>query len=121
MACKDCIHNALCVRRHFRSLYGITGDGCEDFKDKSRLVELPCNIGDKLWWCCDSDTSKIFDEDPGIGVYEDSKPVQALVWDGEKWSVLIDGDDVVEIGSQYAHLSKESAERWMNERSKDHG
>lgn len=40
MTCKDCIHNEVCCGTH-------TDDSptCCDFKDKSRFIELPCNVG----------------------------------------------------------------------------
>ncbi len=30
-------------------MFGLTGDGCDDFKDKSRYIELPCAVGDKVY------------------------------------------------------------------------
>ena len=30
-------------------MFGLTGDGCDDFKDKSRYIELPCAVGDTVW------------------------------------------------------------------------
>lgn len=45
MTCKDCIHNEMCFGTH-------TDDSptCCDFKDKSRYIELPCKVGDKVWY-----------------------------------------------------------------------
>ena len=44
-ACKDCIHNEMCFGTH-------TDDSptCCDFKDKSRYIELPCKVGDIVYW-----------------------------------------------------------------------
>ena len=47
--CKDCIHCDVCKKRHFPSMFGLTGDGCDDFKDKSRFIELPCAVGDVVY------------------------------------------------------------------------
>ena len=43
--CKDCIHNEMCYGTH-------TDDSptCCDFKDKSRFIELPCKVGDTVWY-----------------------------------------------------------------------
>lgn len=47
MTCKDCYHYDVC---------GFEGcdDGaltfCKDFKDKSRIVELPCKMGDEAYY-----------------------------------------------------------------------
>ena len=42
MICKDCLHDEAC--RYYRDF-----DECENFKDKSEWVHLPCNIGQKVW------------------------------------------------------------------------
>lgn len=44
MACRDCIHFGIC-KRGFPWADGKGGGWCEDFKDKSRLIELPCQPG----------------------------------------------------------------------------
>lgn len=31
MTCKQCIHESVCKIRHFPSIFGLTGDGCERF------------------------------------------------------------------------------------------
>lgn len=52
MTCKDCLHADVC---YMVEHYGVdlTEDGqeydCNQFKDKSRFVELPCKIGDTVW------------------------------------------------------------------------
>lgn len=40
MTCKDCIHEDVCKIRHFPSMFGLTGDGCPDFKNKANFVEV---------------------------------------------------------------------------------
>lgn len=61
--CKDCIHYEACKDK-FAGLYKICVDGpkkhlelrpnvekiCETFKDKSRYIELPCDIGNKVYF-----------------------------------------------------------------------
>lgn len=51
MTCNDCIHYEVC------KVHGMKVDDtnfrkefCGCFKDKSRFVELPCNVGDKLYY-----------------------------------------------------------------------
>lgn len=39
MTCEDCIHYDVCINH----------DGCKDFKDYSRFVELPCHTGEKAY------------------------------------------------------------------------
>lgn len=60
--CKDCIHYDLCKNSCGETDIYIPGINdpaftsktveidCSVFKDKSRFVELPCNVGDKLYY-----------------------------------------------------------------------
>ena len=45
--CKDCIHFGIC-KKGFPWADGVGGGWCEDFKDKSRLVELPYKVGSEV-------------------------------------------------------------------------
>ena len=52
MTCKECIHFDVC-----ENLYEIHGDGlsgeshvCDYFADRSQFVELPCRVGDKVYF-----------------------------------------------------------------------
>ena len=55
--CKDCIHYDVCLLERDNSKDKLTADGlfkkaeedCAYFKDKSRIVELPCKVGDTIW------------------------------------------------------------------------
>ena len=51
MTCKDCIHEECCKIWESNELYfdKVEQNGCIAFKDKSRIVELPCRIGDKVY------------------------------------------------------------------------
>ena len=42
MTCKDCVHYKPCFYANI--------DNCEYFKDKSKFIELPCKVGDKVWF-----------------------------------------------------------------------
>lgn len=44
--CDDCIHNGICFYQS--NTPNITK--CPHFKDKSRYIELPCKVGDKLYY-----------------------------------------------------------------------
>lgn len=56
MTCKDCIHYDVCSKKHWHvecnkyacDLNDIE-NRCDDFKDKSRFIELPCKIGDTVY------------------------------------------------------------------------
>lgn len=45
MTCNDCIHIDVCKNL----IGGWKTLCCEDFKDRSRFVELPCNMGDEIF------------------------------------------------------------------------
>lgn len=40
MSCKDSLHEDVCKIRYFPSMFGLTGDGCPDFKNKADVVEV---------------------------------------------------------------------------------
>lgn len=47
--CKNCVHESVCRIREFPSIDEILKDGCNHYKDKSLVVELPCKVGDDLF------------------------------------------------------------------------
>ena len=60
MTCKDCIHYEAC-REYDRAFWGHTSnkhsdlinakpEDCPYFKDRSRFVELPCKLGDTVYY-----------------------------------------------------------------------
>lgn len=45
MTCNQCLHRELC------NVHGyIDADECGCYKDKSRYIELPCAVGDTVWY-----------------------------------------------------------------------
>lgn len=60
MTCKDCIHYKVCCQKHlhvvtgmdfvYRYKYNHIERVCKDFKDRSRFVELPCKVGDTVYF-----------------------------------------------------------------------
>lgn len=69
MTCKDCYHCEVCENR-FAGLRKICVDEpvkhlelnpsvekcCENFKDKSKIIEIPCTVGDEIY-CINGDGS----------------------------------------------------------------
>lgn len=52
MICKDCIKADVCkVAKEFENnpVEGMSIEGCEYFKDKSKFIELPCKVGDTAY------------------------------------------------------------------------
>lgn len=48
MTCKDCYHYKVCGY-HIDEETDLSVDECLDFKDKSKIIELPCNVGDTVF------------------------------------------------------------------------
>ena len=65
MTCKDCIHYNVCQDYDNRVMLDIynMAEKCKYFKDKSRYIELPCNLGQIVYdvVLCDDDIYRIFE------------------------------------------------------------
>lgn len=48
MTCKDCAHYDICLF-HIDEETEMTVNECDQFKDKTRFVELPCKVGDTVY------------------------------------------------------------------------
>lgn len=75
MTCKDCLlHGHCCYGYHFLKIDSgeyvqfpsslDVGEMCKGFKDKSRIVELPCKVGDTLYY------PWVYDGTSGIAMLE---------------------------------------------------
>lgn len=49
-SCKDCVHYDVCQNLEMNGISRIHPKQCSNFKDKSRFVELPCKVGDKVYF-----------------------------------------------------------------------
>ena len=49
MTCKDCIHYEICDPYVSSNESFPEVNGCKCFKDKSRYIETPCKVGDKVY------------------------------------------------------------------------
>lgn len=48
MTCKDCIHQEVCGKRR-QFTFAVVDERCKTFTEVSRVVELPCKIGDTVY------------------------------------------------------------------------
>lgn len=46
MTCDDCLHICVCEWAHIPP----DPEKCEDFKNRARFLELPCKLGDAVWY-----------------------------------------------------------------------
>ena len=59
--CKNCIKEDVCkVAEDFykQPVYGMYIEDCDYFKDSNKFVELPCKVGDKVYYFSDSNYKK---------------------------------------------------------------
>lgn len=115
MTCKDCIHFDVCKIIHFPSLFGLTGDACDHFKPKSRFIELPCEVGQKVYWI--NFVSKQIETDKVISLhlYEDGFSITTkTISNGSKAISTYTEDRFKRI----MFLYREEAEKALEERNK---
>lgn len=119
MTCKDCIHNEVCSQfskadgaNYDYYTYANLSEKCECFKDKSRLVLLPCKVGDMLYEPTDRGTISEY-EVKAIRLELFSMFVEWDITKGFVWR-FIDGICAEEIGKT-VFLTRKSAERALKE------
>lgn len=53
MECKDCLYYRICSslseEYNLNFMFKTSAETCQDFKDKSKIIELPCKIGDTVY------------------------------------------------------------------------
>ena len=47
--CRDCIYQKMCKAIDAIGEFQEGAECCNNFKDRSRFVELPCKVGDKVY------------------------------------------------------------------------
>ena len=102
--CKECSHYLMC---RFSEL--LEPHECKWFADESLIVKLPCRIGDTVYAVLD----EYMAEPEEDRLCEEPGGVKRLCWDGESWSLMLDGYTVA-LGSQFAMLTREEAQECRN-------
>ena len=94
----------------------------EDLEEQGRLLALPCKIGDRLYWIGDEDD----DGNKGLCIkqYNEDEKVQAIGIDKDGDIFVMIGIDEFftapdTIGSQYALLTLEDANKMLAEMKKN--
>lgn len=126
MTCKDCIHEKICD--HF-ILQGLPwGDGefpaelfCDQFKPKSRYIELPCAVGDTVYAYCETFGVILpyFVETLSCAYYDKNKVIwqyEANCTNDEESELLDSIDFEFEDIGKTVFLTKEEAEKALKER-----
>lgn len=60
MTCKDCIHYEACKFYTDKTKFNLPkkAENCDDFKDKSKYIELPCKVGDTVYYIEDHNNER---------------------------------------------------------------
>lgn len=107
MTCQDCIHFDVCGY-HITEMTQMTVNECPNFKPKSRFVELPCEVGQTVYFLDVCRTAEDF------GKRFVSFGVVAKVSCDHKF-VVVKGGSVLDWGDVF--LSREEAEKALRERN----
>lgn len=118
-SCNDCIHNEIC--QQIEGPFNIIDAdmNCADFKLRSRFVELPCKVGDKVY--LDNLHIKYADV---IGIYIDAFGgvfdlriyTNIQLANGFGYKYFISKDYTFEDIGKRIFLTKEAAEQALKER-----
>lgn len=131
-SCKDCVHVEVCCEKYLHVVVGMNitprfkyeriEQECEHFKDRSRFVELPCKVGDKVY--LDNLHIKYADV---IGIYIDAFGgvfdlriyTNIQLANGFGYKYFISKDYTFEDIGKRLFLTKESAEQAVKEREEN--
>ena len=109
MTCEDCLHYDICI--------GAFGDWlpkiCDSFKDKSKFIELPCSVGDTVYYPY---AGKILEKKVTAyhRVYDARSGVQGIDW----WYELENDESETmdaDLISKTVFLTREEAEKKLEE------
>lgn len=107
--CKDCIHYKVCTLATYHTdlktkKCSINPKKCKKFKDRSKFIELPCELGDKVFYF-----------DTAGRIYEQT--IFQFIYGGT--GLKLDSDVMFDselIGKRF-FLSREEAEQALRERN----
>lgn len=102
--CKDCLHYEVC-QFHIDEETKLTVNECEHFKDLSKIVELPCKVGDVVY-AVSKCNNKIFSK----------KVVEILLKEDNGYVYTEPCYFIFEDFGKIVFLTKEEAEKALKER-----
>lgn len=106
--CENCYHARACLNSLSENKGLNKVFDCEYYKDKSHIAELPCRAGDDLYWISDENEVKC-QRNAIVGIVVKDSGFEVLDTDG----------NIDKIGTRYAYLTREEAERALEEREKN--
>ena len=109
--CENCYHARACLNSlsENKGLNNTEVFVCEHYKDKSFIAELPCRVGDDLYWISISEETEVkCHRNAIVGIVVKDSGFEVLDTDG----------NIDKIGTRYAYLTREEAERALEESEK---
>lgn len=125
--CKDCLHYNVCYEnRDGMDMYALMQSKkvetfCTDFKDKSRYIELPCKVGDTVYYFCETfgvilpyfiESINIAYLDKSKAIYQYEANATNIKEDELLDSIDFEPDDI----GKTVFLTREEAERALKEK-----
>ena len=109
MTCEDCLHYDICIGAFGDQLPKI----CDSFKDKSKFIEIPCSVGDTVYYPY---AGKILEKKVTAyhRVYDARSGVQGIDW----WYELENDESETmdaDLISKTVFLTREEAEKKLEE------
>lgn len=114
MTCKDCIHYDVCCK-----YMAIPNHLCKDFKDKSKYIELPCKVGEKIYAHCKTVNQIIPYEIEDIHIDRNKTRYFATAFDVYYNEYLDEMEFTEDDIGQTIFLTKEEAEAKLKELNKN--
>ena len=111
--CEDCIHYDICLG----AFGALVGRVCDSFKDKSKFIELPCPVGDTVYYPY---AGKILEKKVTAyhRIYDARSGIQGVDWWYELENDESETMDADLIGKT-VFLTREEAERKLKEIKND--
>lgn len=84
MTCKDCLHNNVCYLQEVCNDIQKQLDefGCDDFKDKSNIIELPCKVYSVEYDCYFLNEYFVNEINlNNVRAFTDKKKAEKVVWE----------------------------------------
>ncbi len=127
MTCKDCVHYCLCEPNsgaYGSKLYKSKAEvKCSKFKDKSKIIELPCRVGDKIY-IVPSETNyklNILQRMPQLNKVFAPTVYGITTYDNKEYGIIAAGGAVETTSQLFGEtwfLTKEEAEQRLKELEK---
>lgn len=108
--CANCIHTEVCGLWREKELQDASSfqlSGCDYFKDRALIVELPCRIGDDIWWI-DEETNSVQRHKSGVA---------GFVVKSDGIYVMDECGSIDKVGTKWCYLTKEDAEKALLDKS----